>query len=77
MLVIAKEQNLFDIPMYNLYLDVKKDLERLYFLKPICDIAPLYRDNNDDLYKALADLCKYHKYKVNINFYNSKSVSLT
>jgi len=76
MLVIAQEQNLFDIPMYNLYLDVKKDLERLYFLKPICDIAPLYRDN-DDLHKALADLCKYHKYKVNINFYNSKSISLT
>jgi hypothetical protein len=64
---IAEEHNLFDIPMYQEYLDVKKTLDKLYFINNLLGAATYGRTFE----KEIIDLMKYQKEKVNINQYNS------
>jgi hypothetical protein len=66
---IAQEHNLFDIPMYQMYLDVKKTLDRLYFVNNILSVSTDYRKFEQEL----VDLMKYHKEKVNLAHYNVKT----
>jgi hypothetical protein len=72
MLVIAQENNLFDIPVYQEYLSAKKDLEQLYFLNAIMQVFPAY-SKPVVMVKAIVDLCKYHKFKVNTELYSNSN----
>jgi hypothetical protein len=69
---IAQEHNLFDIPMYQVYLDVKTTLDRLYFVNNILAVSTDYRKFEQEL----VDLMKYHKERVNLEHYNVKTIEV-
>ena len=69
---LAEANDLFDNEVYNDYLEVKKLLEKLYFLENfVCSIRGFYYNLNNEntQVRALVDLFKYHKVKVNMDWY--------
>jgi len=71
MIQVAEEHNLFDMEFYNEYLEIKDLLEnKLYFLNPIIGKIGYYNDySKHELFPILVDLCKFHKFKLNLEHY--------
>ena len=70
MVEVATENNLFDTSIHDVYLDVKATLEKLPFLNSIARHLDTYTPNNGDpLLDAMKDLCRYHKFRMNIENY--------
>jgi hypothetical protein len=68
----AKENNLFDQPIYMVYKQVNEVFEKLPFLNEMMGVIHYtYKDGNP-LIKALTDLFKYHKHRVNLEHYTLK-----
>jgi len=69
----AKENNLYDQSTYTIYKQVNEVFEKLPFLNVLLDKMG-YRDNKSDdpMTKAIVDLFKYHKQKVNLEHYTLK-----
>jgi hypothetical protein len=75
MIELAEEKNLFDHSIYHEYIQMKKTLEKLYFINAIFrTFNYYYSDIPEDLKKAIIDLMKYHKFKVNIENYSSSKI---
>jgi hypothetical protein len=72
MLEIATANNLFDGDIYPIYLEIKALTEKLVFLQPLCDKLNYYASENDPLVKAIADLFKYYKTRIDWKNYNIK-----
>jgi hypothetical protein len=69
MLVIAEDNNLFDMNIYPEALEMIKILEKLSFLNPFCKGVTWYNESND-LVSVLTDLFKYYRYRVDLKHYN-------
>lgn len=74
MLKIAEEKNLFDMVTYQTYLDVKAISERVPFFNYLIGKSNYYVDNGDVAMDCLKDLCKYHKFKLDIKNYKNNIV---
>jgi hypothetical protein len=72
MLKIAEEKNLFDMNTYQTYLDVKAITERLPFINYL--IGKMNWSANDTAMTCLKDLCKYHKFRLDVKNYNNNIV---
>jgi len=68
----AKENNLFDQPIYMIYKQVNEVFEKLPFLNEMLGVMHYTCSDNHPLIKALTDLFKYHKHKVNLEHYTLK-----
>jgi len=69
----AKENNLFDQPIYTIYKQVNEVFEKLSFLNDMMAVMHYtYRNEDSPLIKALIDLFKYHKHRVNLEHYTLK-----
>jgi len=64
----ATDHNLFNQEIYIIYKQVKEVFEKLSFLKPMLNQFSYYI-NDDMIAKAVADLFKYHKHRVNLKHY--------
>lgn len=64
---VAETNKLFDMEVYDVYLEVKTILESFYFIEPL--LKRVYVGNKQDTSKCIIDLCKYHKMKVNLENY--------
>lgn len=71
MLEVATKYSLFDQSVYEDYLEVKKILDNFPFLETIYSTMRSVNDTIRD--RIIADLLKYNKYKVNLDWYNKKS----
>lgn len=71
MLEVAVENDLFDTSIYDEYLEVKATLEKLKFLNPIMRYMNSYTNagNDGELFTAICDLCRYHKFRMNVENY--------
>ena len=72
MLEVAQENNLFDYSIYHEYIQMKETLEKLYFLNAILGSLNFYTYNTSmspGVERAVVDLMKYHKFKVNLDHY--------
>jgi len=72
MLELAQENNLFDYSIYHEYIRMKETLEKLYFLNSILGSLNFYSYNTSmspGVERAIVDLMKYHKFKVNLDHY--------
>jgi L-rhamnose mutarotase len=72
MLELAQENNLFDYSIYHEYIRMKETLEKLYFLNSILGSLNFYSYNSSmspGVERAMVDLMKYHKFKVNLDHY--------
>ena len=72
MLELAQENNLFDYSIYHEYIRMKGTLEKLYFLNSILGSLNFYSYNSSmspGVERAIVDLMKYHKFKVNLDHY--------
>ena len=73
MLAVAEEHNLWDETIYSTYQEVKNTLERLPFLEAITYHMSHGKEAEQlkalPLFKAMIDLCKYHKFKINSEHY--------
>jgi len=72
MLEVATTHNLWDETVYSTYLEVKGILDRLTFLEAITYHISYGRENEikeNKLFQAMVDLCKYHKFKINSEYY--------
>jgi hypothetical protein len=69
----AKENNLFDQPVYMVYNQVNEVFTKLPFLNTLLDRMG-YRSSDSDspFITAIVDLFKYHKHKVNLEHYTLK-----
>lgn len=67
----AKEHNLFDQETYIIYKQVNEVFEKLSFLNNMMGQFS-YRVTDPVIVKAVADLFKYHKHKVNLEHYAIK-----
>ena len=72
MLKIAEEKNLFDMNTYQTYLDVKAIAERLTFINYL--VSKMNWSSNDTAMVCLIDLCKYHKFKLDVKNYKNNIV---
>ena len=68
-LEIAKEHNLFDIPIKSLHDDVVRTIDRLPFLNPLFSEISRYGGNDDKLTEVICSLFKYYKQKINWDKY--------
>ena len=68
----AKENNLFDQPVYTVYKQVNEVFEKLPFLDHMLGVMYHTRKEDSPLIKALTDLFKYHKHRVNLENYTLK-----
>lgn len=64
---VAETNKLFDMEIYDVYLEVKTILESFYFIEPL--LKRVFIGNKQDTIKCMIDLCKYHKMKVNLENY--------
>jgi hypothetical protein len=64
----AIANNLFDQPTYLVYQQVNEVFEKLPFLDHMLGVI-YYAKQNSPLIKALTDLFKYHKHRVNLEHY--------
>jgi hypothetical protein len=72
MLEVAQENKLFDYSIYHEYIRMKETLEKLYFLNSILGSLNFYSYNSSmspGVERAIVDLMKYHKFKVNLDHY--------
>jgi hypothetical protein len=72
MLELAQEKNLFDYSIYHEYIRMKATLEKLYFLNALLGSLNFYTYNTSmspGVERAMVDLMKYHKFKVNLDHY--------
>jgi hypothetical protein len=72
MIDLAEENKLFDYSIYHEYIQMKETLERLYFLNAIMGSLNFYSYNSGmspGVERAIVDLMKYHKFKVNLDHY--------
>jgi hypothetical protein len=72
MIDLAEENKLFDYSIYHEYIRMKETLERLYFLNAIMGSLNFYSYNSGmspGVERAIVDLMKYHKFKVNLDHY--------
>ena len=74
MLKIAEEKNLFDMNIYQTYLDVKDISERLLFFNYLIGKSNYYVSGGDVAMDCLKDLCKYHKFKLDVKNYKNNIV---
>jgi hypothetical protein len=74
MLLVAEEYNLYDTSIYSTYRNVKNIVEKLTFLNPILGVIPIY-NVNENIYKALRDLFKYHNYRIDWQHYKAPIVN--
>ena len=73
MLEVAEANNAFDHEIYPIYKQVKALLEKLSFLQPMCETLHTYSSGkNKHLIKAITDLFKYYKQRVDWQNYNIK-----
>lgn len=73
MLKFAEENNLFDESVYSTYKEVKDILEKLPFLNDLSDSRVYgYSKYSPQIKQYVIDLCKYHKYRVNLDKYGIK-----
>jgi hypothetical protein len=72
MLKIAEEKNLFDMNIYQTYLDVKAISERLIFINYL--LSKMNWSSNDAAMVCLRDLCKYHKFRLDVKNYKNNIV---
>jgi len=73
MLEVATENNLFDESIYSEYIEMKNLLEKLPFLDPMLSNIGEYRSQNKEgMRKALVDLFKYYKMRIDYKNYNLK-----
>jgi hypothetical protein len=68
----AKENNLFDQPVYTIYKQVNEVFEKLPFLDHMLGVMYYANKGESPLIKALIDLFKYHKHRVNLENYTLK-----
>jgi hypothetical protein len=68
----AKENNLFDQPIYMVYKQVNEVFEKLPFLNDMLGVMHYTCSEGNPLIKALTDLFKYHKHRVNLENYTLK-----
>lgn len=69
----ALENNLFDQPIYTIYKQVNEVFEKLPFLNHMLGVMHYTLGKEDSpLIKALTDLFKYHKHRVNLEHYTLK-----
>jgi hypothetical protein len=71
MLVVAEENNLFDMNIYPEALEMRELLIKLAFLNPLCQRIG-YVNKEDSIINVMADLFKYYKHRVNLEHYNIK-----
>ena len=75
MIELAEENNLFDYSIYNEYIQMKKTLEKLYFLNAILgSVSNYYQYVSRGVERSIIDLMKYHKFKVNLENYSSSKI---
>jgi hypothetical protein len=73
MIEVAETHNLFDQETYVIYKEIKALCERLPFLQVLCDTLPSYStDKTECMIKAIGDLCKYYKQRIDWKNYNVK-----
>jgi len=73
MLEVAETNNAFDHEIYPIYKQVKALLEKLTFLEPMCETLYSYScARNEHIIKAMTDLFKYYKQRVDLQNYNIK-----
>jgi len=65
----AKENNLFDQETYTIYKQVNEVFEKLPFLNDIMSRMSYHEKPENYIVKALVDLFKYHKQRVNLENY--------
>jgi len=65
----AKQNNLFDQPIYTVYKQVNEVFEKLPFLNDMLGVMHYTCSEGNPLIKALTDLFKYHKHRVNLEHY--------
>jgi hypothetical protein len=65
----AKENNLFDQPVYTIYKQVNEVFTKLPFLNEMMGVMHYTYKEESPLIKALIDLFKYHKHRVNLENY--------
>jgi hypothetical protein len=68
----ALENNLFDQEIYTIYKQVNEVFEKLPFLNEMLGVMHYTYKEDNPLIKALADLFKYHKHRVNLEHYTLK-----
>jgi hypothetical protein len=68
----AKENNLFDQPIYTIYKQVNEVFTKLPFLNEMMGVMHYTYKEESPLIKALIDLFKYHKHRVNLENYTLK-----
>lgn len=69
----AKQNNLFDQPIYMVYKQVDEVFNKLPFLDALLKRLGYREDlENNPMIQAIIDLCKYHKQKVNLEHYTIK-----
>ena len=68
----AKENNLFDIETYTIYKQVNEVFTKLPFLNEMMGVMHYTYKEDSPLIKALIDLFKYHKHRVNLENYTLK-----
>jgi hypothetical protein len=68
----AKQNNLFDQPIYMVYKQVNEVFEKLPFLNDMLGVMHYTCSEGNPLIKALTDLFKYHKHRVNLEHYTLK-----
>ena len=68
----ALENNLFDQEIYTIYKQVNEIFEKLPFLNDMLGMMGYTYSEDAPVLKALVDLFKYHKHKVNLEHYTLK-----
>jgi hypothetical protein len=67
----AQQVNGFDPEIYSVFKEVKATLEKFTFIEPIMDSLHNYDSESDKLLlKAMVDLFKYHKHRIDWKNYN-------
>ena len=72
MLKIAEEKNLFDMNIYQKYLDVKSTLDRLPFINYL--LSKCSWGIQSEMMNCVKDLCKYHKFRLDVKNYKNNIV---
>ena len=68
----ALENNLFDQEIYTIYKQVNEVFAKLPFLNEMLGVMHYTYKEDSPLIKALTDLFKYHKHRVNLEHYTLK-----
>jgi hypothetical protein len=70
--ILAEEKNLFDPEIYQTLLDAQSKLDKLPFLNYMFN--RMSYGNNTDGTDCVRDLCKYHKFRLDIKNYKNNIV---